>query len=538
MPNGTVPRPVLPPKGLTNESVVGGSYLYLQQFAKALPAYIDDISADLGDDIYERMALDSQVSACLAVFKASILEEGVSFAPAVDDGDDPDYELAKQISDEFERVWDDLEQAPDDVLWDLLNCCAFGNRVAEQVYEIRPRTTDGKPGLQLASLKVKPRGSYLFVVDKFVNTLGLLARLPGMAGPNLASWEIDPKNPPPNLIDSRKFAIASFRPKDNDPRGSSILRPAYDAWWRKRQALTEYVKYLAQFAGPSIWATTPDGAQTAPSMDYLANTVPWVVPSVDDPLGNPQPQPRSMLSPEQDLLAKLQQFRNGTVGAFPFGTVLNTIQMQGEGRAFLAAIAECNMDITKSVLTQTLTTEEGEHQARAAAQVHQDVLDTLVRQGKRSIVRMMTKQILRPWCAYNFGEDVAARLTPKASLGTTEEQDLVPMMNAVAALYSAGYIDPSQQPGLDDTMGLPVRDLSAIEDTDDVPPGPQAGAPTAAGDGQPEPPSPQAGQSQQQNTPQNRPANQQQANQMPPSRVAVRGHDRNRPQRRTAGSNQ
>src|SRR5206468_532813 len=113
-----------------------------------------------------------------------------------------------------------------------------------------------------------------------------------------------------------KIVVNTFRPKNNDPRGTSLLRPAYDPWWRKRQALVEYVKYLAQFAGPSIWATTPDGAQSQPPLDFLGNTVAYTGPSSLDPLGNPVPVPNAPLSPEQDLLAKLQQFRNGTVAAF------------------------------------------------------------------------------------------------------------------------------------------------------------------------------------------------------------------------------
>jgi Protein of unknown function (DUF935) len=531
MPTNVVRIPA--PRDLTSEAVIGGGYQYVGQYARALPPWIDDLTADLGSDLYSRMAVDSQVAACLSVYKASVLEEGCAFAPARDEADDPDYELAKQISEEFERVWDDLNEAPDDVLWDLMDACALGNRLAEQVYEIRPRSTDGQAGMQLASLKVKPVSSYVYIVDQFTNLIGILAREPGMAGPNLGSWTIDPKNPPPNLMATQKFAITTFRPRNNDPRGVSILRPAYDAWWRKRQALVEFVKFLAQFAGPSIWATTPQGAQMAAPLDYLGNTVPYTVPNAFDPMNNPQPQPRANLTPEQDLLAKLQQFRNSTVGAFPFGTELHPLEMQGEGRAFLAAIAQANMDLTKSILTQSLATEEGEHQARAAAQVHQDVLDTLVRQGKRAIVRMISKQIVKPWVAYNWGDEIAEKLTPRVSLGTTEQQDLAPMMNAIAALTTSGYLDPSQYAEIDDTLGLPVRDLSAYDEPDDSSIPDQQGPPPASGA------EPGDASSQPQAQP---PANPQQSNAQPetpsnPNRVAVRGHERNRPARR-AGSTQ
>jgi hypothetical protein len=525
--NGTTTvRPVAAPgpRDLTRESIAGGSYAYIGAYAKALPSYVDDVSRDFGDDIYDRMSVDPQIAAALTIFRASILEDGVTFAPAVEDADDPDYELATEINDECERMWDDLGTAPDDVLWDMLNCVAVGNRLAEQVYELRPGVVTGRRLLQLASLKVKRRNAYLFVTDAFDNLVGILGRRPNEAMPAGGTSMLDTKNPPDNLFPTQKFAIASFRPKDGDPRGTSILRPAYDPWWRKRQALTEYVRYLAQFAGPSIWATLPEGTTPAgAALDYLGNVQ-------TTSTGTPSPGP----SPLDDLLASLQAFRNGTAGAFAHGTELHELMMQGEGAAFLRAIAECNMSIVKTILTQTLTTEEGEHQARAAAQVHQDVLDTLVRQGKRSVVRMVSKQVLRPWVKYNWGEQVAQSLVPKASLGSTEEVDRAPMIQAVASLAKSPYLHPSQLPELDSMLGLPVRDLS--QDAPATVSGPQGLEPPPAGDGvsgtppadapsQPgQPPADQQQQSDQ--------GQQEEEPPVPPNKVKVRPHIRGKPRRR------
>jgi hypothetical protein len=526
--NGTTTvRPVAAPgpRDLTRESIAGGSLAYVGNYARALPTYIDDISRDfdLGDSVYARMSVDPQIAAALSIFKASILEDGVTFAPAVEDADDPDYDLATEISDECERMWDDLSTASDDVLWNMMDSIAEGNKLAEQVYELRPGVVTGRRLLQLESLKVKPRQSYLFVTDAFDNLVGILGRRPGDPMPTGGRWPLDTKNPPENLFATQKFAIASFRPKDGDPRGTSILRPAYDPWWRKRQALVEYVKYLAQFAGPSIWATLPEGTTPAgAALDYLGNVQ---TTSTGTPASGP--------SPLDDLLASLQAFRNGTAGAFAHGTELHELMMQGEGAAFLRAIAECNMSIVKTILTQTLTTEEGEHQARAAAQVHQDVLDTLVRQGKRSVVRMVAKQILRPWVTYNWGEQVAQSLVPKASLGSTEEVDRAPMIQAIASLAKSPYLHPSQLPELDSMLGLPVRDLSQDEPV--VVSGPQGSEPPPAGDGVSGTP-PADAPSQ----PGQPPADQQQSDQgqqeeeppVPPNKVKVRPHIRGKPRRR------
>jgi hypothetical protein len=98
--------------------------------------------------------------------------------------------------------------------------------------------------------------------------------------------------------------------------------------------------------------------------------------------------------------------------------------------------------------------------ARAAAQVHADVLDTLVRQGRRSVVRMLYRDVLRQWVRVNWG-DAAVKLTPIPSLGVTEQRDLPAMMGAIAQLWNAGYLHPSQQAGIDDDLNLPPRDLTA-----------------------------------------------------------------------------
>jgi hypothetical protein len=57
----------------------------------------------------------------------------------------------------------------------------------------------------------------------------------------------------------------------------------------------------------------------------------------------------------------------------------------------------------------------------------------------------------------------ALHLTPKVSLGTTEEEDKSTKMNAVAALNRAGYLDISQYPGIDEMLGLPARDMRNMD---------------------------------------------------------------------------
>lgn len=502
---------------LSREYVAGGNLGWFSPlgYGRALPHSVDDIEGDLGDDLYVKMAWDPQIAACLSVFKAGILEGGLDLSPAIDDATDPEYDLAVGIAEEAETMFDNLQTALDDVLWDMLSCLHLGSKVAELVFEMQPGVTENRPMLHIVAIKPKPRNATAFVVDAYTNVYGLLIRAPMQASPLLGTATFDPQHPPENFLPRAKFCISSFRPIDSDPRGTSILRPAYDPWWRKRQIYLEHLRYMSQFAGPSIIGFTAPDAQTQAATDDLGNIIAG----------------QALVTPEMAMQSALEQFRNGTAAAFPAGAAVHVLQASGDGSPFFTAIAECNISITKALLTQSLATEEGEHSTRAAAGVHQDVLGTLVRQGKRSLLRMVTKDILTPWVLRNWGEKVV-HLTPIASLGESEQQDVAPMLTALAA---AGYtIGPSQLAGIDVSLGLPVRDTEADQEMADaaadrampqpsdpagaagapagaapgaVPPAvPAAAAPIAQTGGAPQAPSPMPP--------------------VPPGRVAVRPHTR------------
>jgi hypothetical protein len=456
---------------------VGGAGQWFTNLARTLPFAVDDVTADFGDDLYERMLLDPQLAALVTILKSAILEEGLDLAPAVDDADQDGYAQAVAICEAATAMLSNLAQPLDEALWDLLDCVALGNRVAELVYDY-DRTYAGTTQLALIAVHPKPRRVLSFVVDAYYHILGFLALIPGQGSPVLQSLVLDPAHQP-NLLPREKFAVLSFRTRNSDPRGTSILRPAYNVWQLKQQALMEHLKYLAQFASPSLIGFTP------PDAELLTQT---------DALGNPQYDASGTLlpaqTPEQAMQAALAQFKNGTAAAFRGDAKVQLIQSQGEGHAFLAAFDYYDKQMTKAVLAQTLATEEGQHQARAAAQTHQDILDTIIRQAKRAVERTLVRDILRPWVRYNYG-DAALPLLPRATLGTTEQQDIAVMRTSVAALVQAGYdISPSQYPDLDQQLDLPARsaDDQARLEAEAVAPPPVPPVVTLPGQQPPAPP--------------------------------------------------
>lgn len=444
-PNGQI-APIIGTPGLVKadprrQYVAGSGLAWYANYAKSLPWAFDDLTADFGDDYYERMLYDAVVSACITIYKASVLEEGIALSPAVSDKDADGYDQSKLILNYCNRVLDDLDPSLDDTLWGMLDACAYGNKVAELCWD-DDRTFGGLTHLKLTGIKVKPRRSTAFVVDTYLNVLGLVARIPGIGVPVQTGTILALADPGQmeNLLPRAKFAVLTFRPKDNDPRGTSILRPANTAWYNKMQTWPEYLKYLAQFASPGLIGFTPEGAE-----------------ALADPLNPDAP----LVYPEQLMVNTMTQWRNGAALAFAGGSAVTVVQSQGEGRAFLAAFDAYDQQISKAILTQTLATGEGQHQARAAASVHQDVLTTLIRQGRRAVVRMLRRDVLRQMIRFNFGEQAALALTPNVSLGNVEQQDFGTTANAIAALAKASYLDASQFPKVDEMLGLPVRDPAA-----------------------------------------------------------------------------
>ena len=457
---GIAPPPPIEAIEATNEQlrrtyVSSTPFVWLGQFLRALPWPIDELAEALGDDIYQRMLLDPHVAALVNTWKTAIIEDGLHFAPAIDDRTDPDYDLAISIRDEAEAVFlTEMQSDLDMVMMNMLDAGPMGNKIAEATWSYqKPYQMGGPKLMQPTDITVKPRQATAIVVDGYMHVVGVLGQWLNQASPVITGWVIDPKNPPFTLLPADKFWIAQYRTNDADPRGTSLLRPAYDPWWRKRQVIPSYLQYLSVYAIPLVYGVTPEKAMPTIPTDAQGNPLP------------PAPGFSGPITPEMVMLEALKSMRNGSVMAFPYGSEVHTIAVQSAAaQPFLSAIAQADDQITECVLLQKLATQEGSTGTRAMASVHQDTLDTLIRQNKRWFVRTFIRDLLRPWVLKNWGED-ARHLMPKASLGVAEQHDLATMWTAGASLYTSGYPHPSQYGAMDEAMGLPPRDLT--EDASD-----------------------------------------------------------------------
>lgn len=316
----------------------------------------------------------------------------------------------------------------------MLNGIAFGNRVAEKIYAIETvGQDDGK--VVLRALKVKPRRSTAFVVDVYNNVVGILALVPGMGAPVVLQALLADIDMVPNLLPRSKFAVLTFRPRNNDPRGFPILRPAYDPWWVKQQIKQERLSWVARLAGGMVIGTVSEKA--APYVNEQGQTI----------------------QPIQYLLQSLLGLSNGQALAVPFGTVIEVVFPEPDS-PFDALLDRQDKEITTAIRNQTRVGHEAEHGSKADSGTAQDVDEIGVAHGKIALEGVLA-DIAQQLTVMNWPD--AEDLTPTVSCSRTQQQDKADTWTAVGALQTSEYLAPSQIQDLDAEMGLTVRTDSEVE---------------------------------------------------------------------------
>jgi phage gp29-like protein len=179
-------------------------------------------------------------------------------------------------------------------------------------------------------------------------------------------------------------------------------------------------------------------------------------PGEYDDQGNLIPLP---ITPERQALLQAQEIQNGACAVLPPNAKLQVIEAKNTGEPFMNVIDLVNREITKTIIGQTLMTEEGAHMSRSAATTHQDVFGILVRHVKLSLAARLRQDVIIPLLRYNYGDD-GERLCPVVALGETEHQDFANNATAIAQLMRAGYFDVSQYEGIDNMLALPPRDAA------------------------------------------------------------------------------
>jgi hypothetical protein len=432
-------------------------YIAVQSFglmrgARKLPQYEDSILLECTPHTFEQMACDPEVSAALWLLVYFILADGVTIRPAVP-YKDPGFARATDIHEHCQRTLENLSRPLKETLEQLIGgSLQFGNKIAEKVYDI-PTTGPDAFKLVLTQIKVKPRGSTSFVVDEFMNLLGL-SPTRALVGETTTDQT--------RIIPLDKFVIATYRMRDEDPRGNSLFRAAVKAWKMKQLSWPEFYSYLMRYAIPSLFGTTSPDARD----DYLRDSE---GNPVLDSAGN-----KISVSAVQLMLNALMEFKNASVMAAEHGADIKPLEVAKNGEAFDLALSIFNREIRKGLLLQELATSDSEHQTRASTSEQMDIVELLVWSGKMWAGEIVRSQILAPQVALNYGEEDARDLTPLVALGDYDRKDWAVDANAAVALVTATVLDAdgnqvnaltySQIQALFTQIGLPSPTEEEVEE--------------------------------------------------------------------------
>ncbi|HZH98817.1 MAG TPA: DUF935 family protein [Fimbriimonadaceae bacterium] len=303
--------------------------------------------AGLPYSVYERMQQDSMIQTVLGVKKQGVLAVPWEILPG--DGSP----AAREAADFAELAFSRMEGSPHTIMHGAMDAFAKGWSIQELVWGF-----DGGR-VWLRAVRPKDPGAFGVEVDPFGRIKALRLELPGEQARELPR---------------EKFVIYSNRAAYGKPKGKSDLDAAYRHWQAKTALLEAWQIHLERFAMPTV-------------------------------LGK---YDRSIPAEEQtELLRHLEDLHKVTALTFPNEIEVDTLGGAKEpSTGFMEAIDFHNREISRAVLGQTLTTDEGRRVGSLAmGKVHLQVLLLQLQAIRRELAdAVMTEGVIRPLVELNFGQ--------------------------------------------------------------------------------------------------------------------------------------
>lgn len=428
-----------------NQYVVGGALNWFPNIPHTLSHEHDTISRRLGSEILERMMMDPDVYSSVQLCVENVLADGVQTRNRLK-AKDPNFGKAQKISDfcgkQLTRLNKPFLATLKSILMDMF---VHGNKVAEKKWEIQ-RMGPYRGKLMLQELRPLPRRATAFVVDAYMNLLGLVgvrADIPMNILPGGGSW-VDMSR----VIPTSKFFIATIDSKDNDPRGWTQIGCAHNAWSIKQAIWPEGLRFINFSAVPGVILIASEAKDKEEPLRKPDGTI------VLDANGDPIYQ-----TAEQLLAAAGEQLGSHKVLAVPGGTKVHLLETKSSGQVFTGFMELLGEQIAKAIMFVTLANREGRGSStRAASATHMAMFEIVIWWLKNIVSLMIEDQIYKPAIRYNFGE-VALEWLPQCSLGDKPIPNFNEIAQGIAQLVGQGALDEGQLPEADAKMGFQPRDL-------------------------------------------------------------------------------
>lgn len=502
-------------KEFEDEFVTHGGWGWYNHVRTLSPYDVQDVDRLVTPEELARMSRDPKIAKCRQIIRNGVLTDDFQFAPGVTEseaGSKPNYDKYVDVMQFCERSVSGLE-SPYWTICEMMLTGALeqGHKIAEVVWEYRldkptrkadrsdktrqrpqtrswfkrkaaegddPETETTTTGpnrfakratirLMPKSIKVKPFGAARFVVDDFMNLLGIV---PAARGQN--SWRAD------EVISRNKFIVLTINPEDSDPRGNAAYRPAFTYINLAGHIPRNYLKLLLQEGMPIPVLTLPDKTDGWLTVkDERGQVVQETVL-----IAGVLKQRAKMMSVAEAAERTLERMYLGKGVAIPYNAKLGPYRNAtgNIGTVFVEALRTIYGIAEEAILLQPLAQSAGEMQSKSASAIHADVLGDQFFWYKRLIAVMTLYDLCAVSVRVNLGEWALAYM-PRLSLGDSVPRDWAKEFEVLAKAFWYGFIDETQRAELMAEYGMPKPGPAPTE--------PKAGAKASADvNGEPVPP--------------------------------------------------
>ena len=488
---------------LTDEFVSVKGYNRAQ--SNILNATVDEVELTVNLETYERMENDPTFTKSKKIIVTNVLTDEMQFAPGANEREvsKKEYENYVEIMAFSKRVISGLEKPYRGTLEQALgNAVRYGHGVGEIEWEFRydksdePNTDNEGEGtnkkvanpapqglfasmmekfgyssgpqaedtpipsetnpqvkkrreeetlrLMPKKIMVKPRGAALFVVDEYMNELGFVPRSAN------SSWKWN------EIIDRRKFMVLTLNKQDEDPRGKSFYRPAFNWYNLKTQMPGEMLRFIIEEVVPKAVGTLPPDAKP---YEYELDENGSIVYNDPDTKLDPKTIPTTVSFANQ-----IENFKSGSGAVIPFDAKLEPFRKSAntDAQIFNHLLAVIERQIENALLLQNLAQSEGEHQARSASSTHKELLEAMSFWIRWIIAVMTANDIIKNAIIFNYGP-AFVKYMPFISLGDFVRRDWAKDLEVLAKAYFQGFLDDTQRAELMAWLNLPEPGPSRAE---------------------------------------------------------------------------
>ncbi len=145
--------------------------------------------------------------------------------------------------------------------------------------------------------------------------------------------------------------------------------------------------------------------------------------------------PQASKDDVRTLLRAVRAIANDAAAVIPLGTEIEFAKVEGShgSSVFGDLIGYCDRSISKIIVGQTMTADDGSSQAQAV--VHNEVRLDILRADGKATGRTVTRDVIQPFVAFNFGPQP---VYPRVTFAVAEPEDMTAMATALQVFVPMG----------------------------------------------------------------------------------------------------